>query len=42
LDGELDEDENLEIGEKELKNLYEKFCFLNHYTELSLTDVAQL
>ncbi len=28
----------LEIKEKELKNIYEKFCYLNHYTELKLSD----
>ena len=38
LDGELDETNLLTIKEKELKNLYEKFCFLNHYNVESLTD----
>jgi hypothetical protein len=32
----------LQIREKDLKNLYEKFCFLNHYTPLSLADPAQI
>ena len=36
LDGELDEKELLSIKEKELKNFYEKFCFLNHYNPKSL------
>lgn len=31
IDNELDESELLSIKEKELKNYYEKFCFLNHY-----------
>lgn len=36
--GELDEEEFLEIKELEMKALYEKFCFLNHLTELQLYD----
>lgn len=28
----------LSIKEKDLKNLYEQFCFLNHYTPGSLID----
>lgn len=28
----------LEIGERTLKNLYEKFCFLNHYVENRLIN----
>lgn len=27
-----------EMKEKELKNLYEKFCFLNNFIEESLSD----
>ncbi len=38
MSGEMESDDILEIKEKELKNLYEKFCFLNHLTELRLSD----
>ncbi len=38
ITGQLDSQEMLEIKEKELKNIYEKFCYLNHYTELKLSD----
>lgn len=30
---EFNAKEFLEIKERKLKNLYEKFCFLNHMTE---------
>lgn len=42
LKGELDEEFYLSIKEKELKNLYEKFCFLNHCMPQSLTDENNL
>lgn len=38
MKGELESEELLEIKEKELKNLYEKYCYLNHMNELLLTD----
>lgn len=40
MDGEIDSETFLEIKERTLKNLYEKFCFLNHYTEVKLSDEA--
>lgn len=40
MTGDLDHDKYLEISEKSLKNLYEKFCYLNHLTEKRLSDDA--
>jgi hypothetical protein len=36
--GLLEESELFYIKEKDLKNLFEKFCFLNHYTPKTLTN----
>lgn len=36
MEGEIDTETYLEISERSLKNLYEKFCFLNHYVEVRL------
>lgn len=38
MNEEISTDELLEIKERKLKNLYEKFCYLNHLTEKKLTD----
>jgi len=36
--GEMVVDEYLEIKERDLKELYEKFCFMNHFTEKTLSE----
>eukprot|EP01017_Pseudomicrothorax_dubius_P029810 TRINITY_DN3659_c0_g1_i2.p1 TRINITY_DN3659_c0_g1~~TRINITY_DN3659_c0_g1_i2.p1 ORF type:complete len:1194 (+),score=239.90 TRINITY_DN3659_c0_g1_i2:65-3646(+) len=38
LDQELHETSNSEIKGSEIKMLYEKFCYLNHFNELQLND----
>lgn len=35
-------DEFLEIKERDLKELYEKFCFMNHFTEKSLSEYSYI
>jgi len=36
--GELNADEYLHIKERELKDLYQQYCFLNHYPEAELNS----
>ncbi len=36
----MDSSEYFEFKERELKNVYEKYCFLNNYSEISLSSEA--
>lgn len=38
IDGDRDFEQHKEIKEKNLKILYEKFCYLNHLVEVRLSD----
>ena len=38
----MDEEKYFTLSERDLKNYYEKFCFLNHHIELSLSDPSGL
>lgn len=37
-EGDLNQDVYFFMKEKELKTIYEKFCFLNNFTELTISD----
>ncbi len=37
-EGDLNQDVYFLMKEKELKTIYEKFCFLNNFTERTISD----
>lgn len=38
MDGDRDFEQHKQIKERQLKQLFEKFCYLNHLTEIRLSD----